>query len=607
MRYITSAVRRCKFILIGFLIFTFSSCQKQSENWWSSVPSFEPKPAKLLKGPYLQNVKTDAITIKWESQRPNIGKVLFGKNAVEENEVAETDSAAIHEVTLTGLEIETVYKYQVVSGDLKSEIHTFETAIREDSPFSFAVYGDNKEGPFNYQKIAKLILNKRPNFVIHNGDFVNRGGIYKQWQKLFFNPASKMLSEITLFGAIGNHEDNSENYYNFFTFPGNEKWYSFDFGNTHFLFLDTNEDVLTENSEQMKWLLKELQNNQATWTIVNSHHPPFTAGGNYYRNSRIELKNLLHPIFEKYGVDVVFSGHDHNYERSKPIMSKAGAKPVTYVVCGNGGTPMRYIGWREWTQHAERVFGFVKINIEGQKLHLKSFNINDEIIDEFTLDKSDPQSVQAYKENIVYLEDIDDRVQATKYYTQGRKLRKARKYEEAFPLLKKAFAADSTCIEALAGMAKCYFEFGKVDSAIVFAEQAIQKKPNYPFSYEVLVDIYHSKGDYEQAIAWCKKWLTYEKDSSDANSEIADIYKKQKKYDLAIAEMKKAILINPADSDLYKDLGELYEKVNDRENALIAYQKALDWYLDEDEDEDILEIKAKIEAWNDPGKFPGTN
>ena len=91
---------------------------------------------------------------------------------------------------------------------------------------------------------------------------------------------------------------------------------------------------------QVKWLIEDLQASTATWKFVSHHHPPFTSGGNYYTKRRIELKNLLPPIFEKYGVDIAFHGHDHDYERTVPIVSEQGVRPVTYVVTGNGGTPL---------------------------------------------------------------------------------------------------------------------------------------------------------------------------------------------------------------------------------------------------------------------------
>ena len=78
---------------------------------------------------------------------------------------------------------------------------------------------------------------------------------------------------------------------------------------------------------------------------------------------------MLVPVFQKYKVDMVFSGHDHHYERTFPIGSKSGDHAITYVVCGNGGTPLRYVWPREWSLYAERVYGFTKMEIDGTRLN----------------------------------------------------------------------------------------------------------------------------------------------------------------------------------------------------------------------------------------------
>ncbi len=555
---------------------------------------YEQESTVFVKGPYLQNVKPNSITIMWESAKPEIGKIEYGIGGVGEFEAVEPRLTKIHEITLVGLQPGTVYQYRAISGEAASGIYTFKTGGKKGSPFSFVAYGDNKNGPFNFLRIVELIRSKRPDFVIHNGDFVDRGKVKKQWQKLFFEPARKLIREIPLFPVIGNHEDHAQNYFDYFSVPNNELWYSFNYGNAHFIVLDTESDSLKKGAAEYRWLIEDLRRKQATWTFVATHHPLFTAGGNYYANDRIYLKNLLHPIFEKYGVDMVLSGHDHNYERSFPIMSHNGKRPVTYVVCGNGGTPLRYIGHREWTLHTERVFGFVRIHIDGSKLHYQAYNINDEVIDEFTLDKNDPASVAAYTQNAVFFEDIHDPVIATKKYRAGRRLRKHGKYAEALPLFQEAYQADSTCIEALRGMARCYLEIGKVDTAVSLAKLAIHKKPNYPKSYEVLVNALIEKEKYDEALTWCDKWARVEPDHPDPLQTEAEIYEELRKFDQAIACLQAAIHILPSDADLYFDLGKLYEKAGRRRKAIAAYEKGLEWFMDQEENKDAIAAREAL-------------
>ena len=159
----------------------------------------------FLKGPYLQNPLMDGMTIMWESEHLASGEVRYGETEKLGESAGEYYKTKIHQVMLNGLKPETKYYYQVVTGDMKSEIHSFSTAVKKDSPFSFIAYGDNKNGPFNHEKVANLALSKEPNFAIHNGDLVNRGGVYVQWEKLFFNPIGPLISHVPLYTVIGNH------------------------------------------------------------------------------------------------------------------------------------------------------------------------------------------------------------------------------------------------------------------------------------------------------------------------------------------------------------------------------------------------------------------
>jgi len=564
---------------VPIVIITLSVCSRVSD---TSV---------IIKGPYLQDLRADGITIMWETKNPATGKVVFGKSRSLGNEVFETDLTTIHEIMLDELNVETEYYYQVISNSTKSKVYTFKTAVERDSPFTFAVYGDNKNGPHNHKRIADLIFSKRPGFAIHCGDMVNRGYIYKQWEKFFFTPAREMMREIPLFPLLGNHEEHAQLYYDFFSLPNNAQWYSFNYGNAHFVILDSDTKELEKDGDQISWLIEDLENNTAEWTFVSFHHPPFTAGGNYYRKSRIYRKNLLYPILEKYGVDIVFNGHDHNYERTFPIVTRNGKKPVTYIVCGNGGTPMRYVGKRKWTLYSERVFGFVLVNIDGERICLESIDIDDEVIDELNLDKGDPQSTAAYRENSIFYEDIIDPIEAINYYSAGDDLLDEENYEEAIVEFKKAYNVDTTCVEALAGIAECYYEMQEFNKAVHYAKQGIQKMYNYPDSYEVLIDVYMEKKEWNTAMDWAQKWLQIEPDSPDANEVMSEIYAEQEKYNLAIEEMKKALEIQPAGAGLYFQLGQLYEKVGDNNSALRAYQKGLDWFMDDRK----IRLKERLE------------
>jgi tetratricopeptide (TPR) repeat protein len=558
--------------------------------------------AEILKGPYLQNVKTDGITIMWESDRPTTGIVLYGRTPDYGMEVAEKKPARIHEIHIRGLEVESLYHYKVLSGRDASVDRTFQTAVRPDSPFRVVYYGDNKTGPHMHRKNALRISAERPHIVLQCGDLVNQGYVYSQWSRLFFAPASVLIDHVPLYPSLGNHEQNAEYYFQYFSLPHTESWYSFDYGNAHFVVLDSNSAKLREGSAQVGWLIEDLKSSQAPWKFVSFHHPPFTAGGNHYTLRRIELKNLLHPIFEKYGVDIVFNGHDHNYERTLPIVSKQGARPVTYVVSGNGGTPLRYVGRRSWTAYSQRVFGYTLLRLDGQRLELEGKTVDGEVIDRLVIDKGDLVADKKYVESALAFESIVDPVEAIRLGEEGEdlaeeaedngdKARAARALEK----FKKAFELDPTAAEVLVEMGKLNRVLGREKLAIQQFNQAMKLLPVYPDSYEELIEIYTDQGKYDKAMRLAKEWAKVEPDQTDPQEAMAEIWEEQGKPELAILHLKKALEIVPSDSGVHVDLALLYEKLGRKAEARTHYQEAMEW-LDAEDTERLQKLVSRIVA-----------
>lgn len=561
-----------------------------------------PEPARITKGPYVQNVTQDGITVMWETSRPTMGSVVYGVDGDLANEAATEVSARIHEVRLSGLSPATEYGYRVIADGLTSEIHTFTTAVADGSPFRFATYGDNKDGPANHERVANAVLAERPAFVLHNGDLVNTGYIAKQWGLLFFEPARRLMHSVPLYPVLGNHEERAQLFFDYFSLPGNEAWYSFDFGNAHFVVLDSpNEDQMESDSEQIRWLHDDLAASTATWKFVNFHHPPFSSGGFYHASDRLELKNLLHPIFEQYEVDFVFAGHDHNYERMLPIGSKNGDHKVTYVVVGNGGTPLRWVGTREWTVHAQRVFGFVTVDIDGPRLRLQSQTLDGDVIDELTLDKDDHVTYDAYLGTALDFEAIEDPVVATNRYEAGDDLADDDLFEEALVEFLAAYEADPTCIEAVGGLADSLLELGRTEEAIEWALTGIEILPQFTGSYGVLVGGYHALGNDDRAFEWASRWREIAPDSTGPHEAMAEIYVDRGELDAAIEELEMALAILPSDAEIHFDLGRLYEEKGDVETALGSFVRGLYWFMEEHEQDeedlkDYIAIRERVAA-----------
>jgi 3',5'-cyclic AMP phosphodiesterase CpdA len=546
--------------------------------------STNTEPIRITKGPYLQDVTRDGITVMWETSHPTSGSVFWGIGGELANEATTRLESKIHEIRLTGLRVRAEYDYRVRSDGVLSDVHSFTTAVEAGAPFRFAFYGDNKNGPINHERVANAIVETRPAFVIHNGDLVDSGSVAKQWDQLFFRPARRLMHSVPLYPVLGNHEKNARIYFDSFSLPGNERWYSFDFGNAHFVVLDSDVDELTEDGEQLEWLEQDLEASTAAWKFVNFHHPPFSASRDYHSSERLLRKNVLHPIFEPHGVDMVFSGHDHNYERTRPIGSPGG-HAVTYVVAGNGGTPMHRAATREWTAFSQRVFGFVTVDIDGARAHLRGLDDHGAVIDELVVDKSDESSYAAYLGSALDFGAIDDPVEAARLWDSGDDLFDDDDYEAALPVLMAAYEADPTTIRAVAEIAVCLIELGRVDEAIEWAIRGTEILSQCPEPYEALVKAFRTVGNSTEALDWALRWAAIEPDTPDAREAMAKIHADRGDLEKAIEEMRRAVAILPSDAELHFDLGRLYERAGDAENALVSVVRGLYWFMDEDEED----------------------
>lgn len=289
-------------------------------------------------GPYIQNVAPTSVVVSWRTGEALDGRVGFGIAEPTEAFVADAALRKVHEVELAGLVEGTTYVYVVTSGGKPTGDGSFKTAPPPGSEFSFAVYGDTRSDPAAHASVVKAILESDPDFVLHVGDIVRAGGNLDSWIAEFFTPAADLIRTKAFYPALGNHEyagdRSAENYRAFFALPSaTERWYSFDYGCAHFVCLDTCvPGDYAPGSEQRLWLEADLEAaRESPWTFVFFHHPPYTASSGHSDDARVQAD--LVPLFEAGGVDAVFSGHTHAYER----YSRRG---IVYIVTGGGGAPL---------------------------------------------------------------------------------------------------------------------------------------------------------------------------------------------------------------------------------------------------------------------------
>jgi len=349
----------------------------------------------IIKGPYLQNVTPHSITIMWETTRSSSSMVKYGFG--ENLDLCKEDKrpVRIHEVKIENLETQRVYHYQVISEigseRVESRVYTFKTAPYRDTPFRFVVWGDNRTNCTICEKVCRLIASQEPDIVINVGDVVTDGRVYEQWGREYFLPISHFAPWVPSYIAIGNHERGSRWFDVLVSQPGNEHWFSFDYGNSHFIILDTNKPY-EPGSEQYRWLEENLGSKNcrdATFRFAFFHHPPYSEQWHLpgYDGEQ-EVREYLVPLLESYGVDLVFSGHTHDYERGKKVLENGGE--IYYIITGGGGAPLDRVFTKDWEHmgcHLS-VYHYCVVDVRGDELEFKAIGVDGEIIDSFTINKN---------------------------------------------------------------------------------------------------------------------------------------------------------------------------------------------------------------------------
>jgi hypothetical protein len=240
----------------------------------------------------------------------------------------------------------------------------------------FAIIGDTGTGSTKQQQVADVMIRYREtfpfDFVLMMGDNLYGSETPADYQKKFTNVYQKLLdNKVKFYATLGNHDQPNERFYENFNMNGKE-YYRFTKGNVSFYSLNSN--YMDKN--QVKWLEGELGKDTSEWKICFFHHPPYSSGGKH--GSDKQLREVVEPIFVKYGVNVVLTGHDHFYERIKP------QKGIYYFVSGAGGK-LREGNVKENSPLTEASFdadmSFMIAEIVGNQMYFQAISRTGETVD----------------------------------------------------------------------------------------------------------------------------------------------------------------------------------------------------------------------------------
>ena len=335
-----------------------------------------PKPLapgeKLIGGPYAVNVTPRSATIMWVVQS---GEVTVGTDPGKLD--ARTPVLRAEKATILGLKRGQTYHYQAFPGEAGKG--SFKTPTAGAEPFQFVVYGDTRtRHDVHRSVIAGVLKFAKPDFVMHTGDLVADGADPGLWP-IFYDAERELLRNVAFYPALGNHEHNARNYYDFMDA---KPYYSFNWGKAHFTVINSDiGNVAATESErdafwkaQTAWLEEDLKDAaESDYRFVFAHHPPRTAVKR--RQGDNAHMTALEPMFEKYHLTAGFFGHDHNYQH----YTKSG---IHYFITGGGGAPLYDVDVPPaGTIKVESTENFVVVNVSGRTIRIEARKPDGTVVD----------------------------------------------------------------------------------------------------------------------------------------------------------------------------------------------------------------------------------
>ena len=300
----------------------------------------------VVRGPYLQSGTSSSVIIKWRTDEATDSVVRYGLDPDSLTLLAsDSESTTEHAVQLTGLSADVKYFYSVgtssvtLAGGDRDHFVVTAPVPGTAKPTRIWVIGDSGTANDFARAVRDAFLvftgSRDPDLWIMLGDNAYDDGTDDEYQRAVFEIYPQVLPSTVLWPTLGNHDGHTADsatesgpYYDIFSLPrngeaggvasGTEAYYSFDYGNIHFIVLDSYETDRSPDGAMMTWLEADLAANDKEWIIAFWHHPPYSkgTGDSDTEEQSIELRQNAVPLLDRYGVDLVLAGHSHSYERS---------------------------------------------------------------------------------------------------------------------------------------------------------------------------------------------------------------------------------------------------------------------------------------------------
>lgn len=365
------------------------------------TPIGEPR---LDREPYLQNVTDRSAVLLWTADEPAAVVIRQPGGEPETETAVDVGSSSRglrrYETHLDGLEPATIYCYDVIGQDgiwlssagFRTAPHPVDSRFEVEAVIPwfaqvrFVAFGDVGRADPDQFAVLEQLQSVEFDLALLAGDLAYDDGTLAEYDAHFFDVYEDVMRHVPFFPAPGNHDtrgDDGANYRDVFALPesggsaAREMWYSFRWGPIHVAVIDTDREL----APQVAWLDRDLAASDAPYRIVVTHRPPYSAG---LKGSDLAVRAALEPVLVAHRVDLVLSGHDHNYERTVPIDG------VTYMVSGGGGAGARPVGRSSVTAFSSQVEHFVYGRADPDALTLWAVDATGQLFDSVRLPRKTP-------------------------------------------------------------------------------------------------------------------------------------------------------------------------------------------------------------------------
>lgn len=394
------------------------------------------------RGPYLQKASPTSVTVNWRTEMPTDSLVRYSTDAALLDLSAEDDSLVVdHSVTLGDLEPDTKYFYAVGNRQTVPVGQQDQFVVTPPPPGTAKdtriwVIGDSGTAGSAARAVRDAYYNfngsRYTDLWLMLGDNAYGSGMDNEYQRAVFDMYPELLRQTVVWSTMGNH-DVAPAYLEIFTLPtqgeagglasGTESYYSFDYGNIHFICLNAFREDRSPQGPMLTWLRNDLEQTDSEWIIAFWHHPPYSRGSHNsdFEVELVQMRENAVPILEQYGADLVLGGHSHCYERSFLLQGHYGLsstltpdmlvdvgdgrldgngpyrptsfsprRGTVYVVAGSSGQvsggslnhPAMFVSWNQ--------LGSLVLDIHDGRLDAKFLEASGEITDHFTIEKHPP-------------------------------------------------------------------------------------------------------------------------------------------------------------------------------------------------------------------------